>query len=125
MTGAPDYQRRVEHLEELGVVRQQLGRLLAPIGDDDLSFNAVIAADELLANCFVHTDDGCSIAAWLDHNPRQDCGSRWRHQRRPARHAHHRRFPWAAHRRSVDPLGCRREAPRQGRLVRDRLVVLR
>jgi hypothetical protein len=68
MTGAPDYQRRVEHLEELGVVRHQLGRLLAPIGDDDLSFNAVIAADELLANCFVHTDDGCSIAVWLDHN---------------------------------------------------------
>jgi hypothetical protein len=67
MTGAPDYQRRVERLEELGVVRHQLGRLLAPIGDDDLCFSAVIAADELLANCFVHTDGGGTIGAWLDH----------------------------------------------------------
>ena len=125
MTGAPDYQRRVEHLEELGVVRQQLGRLLAPIGDDDLSFNAVIAADELLANCFVHTDDGCSIAAWLDHNPRQDCGSRCA---TPATTSPSCTPP-------ALPVGCASsiesthwgvgEAPRQGRLVRDRLVVLR
>ena len=69
MVTAPDYQRRVEHVEELGTVRRQLGRLLAPVGDEDLSVNAVLAADELLANCFVHTDDGCTITAWLHNGP--------------------------------------------------------
>ena len=69
MTAPPDFQRRVESREELRAVRHQLGQLLAPIGDEDLSFRAALAADELLANCLVDTDENCTIAAWLDHGP--------------------------------------------------------
>jgi len=70
VAGTPDYQCRVEHVDEIGIVRRQLARLLAPLGDEDLSFRAVIALDELLANCLVHTDEGdCTITAWLDHGP--------------------------------------------------------
>ena len=69
MAAAPDYQRRVEHVEELGTRSTAARPPAEPVGDEDLSSNAVLAADELLANCFVHTDDGCTIRPWLDHGP--------------------------------------------------------
>jgi hypothetical protein len=69
VTGAPDFQRGVESREELRAVRHQLGQLLAPIGNEDLSFRAALAADELLANFLAYTDEDCTIAAWLDHGP--------------------------------------------------------
>ena len=69
MAGAPDYERRVEHVDDVGIVRRQLGRLLSPLRDENLSFRAVIAADELLANFLVYADEDCTIAAWLDHGP--------------------------------------------------------
>jgi hypothetical protein len=59
----------VENREELRAVRHQLGQLLAPIGNEDLSFRAALAADELLANFLVYTDENCTIAAWVDHVP--------------------------------------------------------
>jgi hypothetical protein len=69
VAGAPDFQGHLKRVEELRTVRQQLGGLLSPIGDENLCSRVVLAANELIASGVVHTG-GCTVAVWLSHWPR-------------------------------------------------------
>jgi hypothetical protein len=60
----------VERVEELRIVRHQLGVLVSSVGDDDFCFRVVLAADELIANGVVHATGGCTIAVWLGRESR-------------------------------------------------------
>jgi hypothetical protein len=55
----------VKRVEELRIVRHQLGGLVSSVGDEDFCLRVVLAADELMANGVVHATGGCTIAVWL------------------------------------------------------------
>ena len=65
MAADPDFQRRVESVEELGRIRRQIADLVFPTADADFARDSVVAAHELLANCFIHTNDDCTISVWM------------------------------------------------------------
>ena len=62
----PDLEWRIERVEDLARVRQELRRLVAPGADQGFVDDVVLVAQELLANCLVHTSGDCTISAWLD-----------------------------------------------------------